>query len=176
MQEQPNNAPLRPSGKKKKWLWIVAGIIVLLAIAGAMNDEKSKTPASFKTVNDTVSEPPANTTEVKSFDIAVTNQTIKKVDNKYRYFFDIRNSDTKDFDGEVSIILLNAQNTKLGQETFNVTKSIESKVGNSVYIDINTGPVSAHGEYGVVKFTYEVKSNNAVVKTGGGIVQSDLAQ
>lgn len=42
---------------------------------------------------------------IEKFNIVVTSQIVKRIDNKCRYFFDIRNKDTKPFEGSVTISL-----------------------------------------------------------------------
>lgn len=106
---------------------------------------------------------------VEYMEINVESQIVKKVDKKYRYFFDVRNNDKKEFDGEATIKLYNDElKSPLGSETFKTTNTISPKLGTSVYLDINTGPTSEHGEYGITKFEYEIKVEGKVVKTGNG--------
>lgn len=62
----------------------------------------------------------------------------------------------------------NKQDSALGGETFTTTYPIQPEGGQSVYIDINTGPVLVHGEYGITKFKYEAKVDDKVVKSGEG--------
>jgi len=109
--------------------------------------------------------------EIENFDIAVSSSIIKKVDGKHRYFFNIRNNDDKDFEGTVDIEVYN-DDELLGKESFKTTSSIGAGLGTSVYFDINTGPVSVHGEYGVTKFKYKVLINKDTVKEGDGDIAS----
>jgi hypothetical protein len=108
---------------------------------------------------------------VKPFNIQVSSQIVKKVDKKHRYFFDIRNNDTQPFEGSVTISLFNdKQKSPLGSETFATKQPIEPELGNSVNFDINTGPKSVHGEYGITKFTYVVKQADKEVAKGEGVI------
>jgi len=51
--------------------------------------------------------------------VVVKNLIVKKFDDKFRYFFDIRNKGTEDFNGEVSIYLHNnKQSLELGRDNF----------------------------------------------------------
>jgi FtsZ-interacting cell division protein ZipA len=181
-----NQQPMGSNQKVTKKTWIILGLVVVivLVIFGCNDDTDNKKETAKKA--EVVSKPQENkkekTEEVKQeepaepFDIVVTNQTIKKIDKKYRYFFDVRNKDKKDFNGEVSITLHNnEQNSALGRNTFKTTSPIEPQLGNSVYIDINTGPVSAHGEFGITKFKYEVKIDNKIVKTGEDEITNKLS-
>lgn len=105
------------------------------------------------------------------FDVSVTSKTVKKVNGKYRYFLDIRNNDKKDFNGTVSITLFNnEQNSPLGGDAFKSTSPIKPNLGNSVYLDLNTGTPSVHGEYGVTKFKYEVKVDDEIANSGEGTI------
>lgn len=171
---------VKPSSKLKTYakrvgLGIAAlfAIIVLAAIVDSSNDPVTQTPAEQNAkVLESAPVEDKEGTATESFNIAVTSQIIKKVDGKYRYFFDIRNNDTKDFNGSVTIQLVTAEGRKISKETFNTNKAISPGLGTSQYIDANTGPVSTHGESGYAKFTYEVKVGSDVVKTGEGALSN----
>lgn len=103
--------------------------------------------------------------------IVVKSLIVKKVNNKFRYFFDIRNNGIEDFNGEVSIYLHNnKQSSKLGGETFTTPHPINPMVGFVRFIEINTGTPLEHGEYGITKFKYEVKVNNIIIKSEEGLI------
>ena len=101
--------------------------------------------------------------------VSVTSQIVKAVRGKHRYFFDIRNNDTGVFEGSVTIDLL-GRNGTLGRETFTTRQPIAPGLGTSVFFDINTGPVSVHGEYGITAFRYEVRQVGQIVASGGGSI------
>lgn len=105
--------------------------------------------------------------KAESFNIEITNLIVKKVNNKYRYFFDIRNKDNKPFEGEVKISLYKS-NMKLGYDAFKTNRPIEPNLGNYVYVEANTGPVSQMGVNGMTDYRYEVMINKQTVKTGEG--------
>lgn len=183
---------------KKRWFAVVVTIFIVLLVAIGSSEEKNKANESKKQTEqesvkkpDTDSNPQENNTEitkkdvkqeesVEPFEISVISQIVKKVDGKHRYFFDIRNNDKNDFDGKVSIMLYNdKQNSALGGDIFETVTPIKSQMGNSVNLNINTGPTSVHGEYGITKFKYEVKIDNKVVKSGEGKITDkyeDLSQ
>lgn len=183
---------------KKRWFAVVVTIFIVLLVAIGSSEEKDKANESKKQTEqesvkkpDTDSNPQENNTEitkkdvkqeesVEPFEISVISQIVKKVDGKHRYFFDIRNNDKNDFDGKVSIMLYNdKQNSALGGDIFETVTPIKSQMGNSVNLNINTGPTSVHGEYGITKFKYEVKIDNKVVKSGEGKITDkyeDLSQ
>ena len=102
--------------------------------------------------------------------ITVTSQIIKKVDKKYRYFFDIRNTGTEDFTGKVTINLFNnTYKSPLVTDTFDAASAyIAPEVGKAVYMDANSGPVSEHGDAGLTKFTYTITINGKEVGKGEG--------
>ena len=103
--------------------------------------------------------------------VVVKSLIVKKVDGKFRYFFDIRNNGTEDFNGEVSIFLHNnKQSSKIGGETFTTEHPINPMLGFVRFIEINTGTPLEHDEYGITKFKYEVKVNNIIVKSEEGVV------
>lgn len=137
-------------------------VIGIIAVIDASNDGK---PAP-----QTASE----NSEIITYDISVTNQIVKKVDGKYRYFFDIRNSDSKDFHGEVTINLFNNQGNRLGAETFKLDNPLQPGLGFSRYIEINTAPQAIHDEYGITRFTYQAKVNGEIVESGEGSITNEL--
>jgi hypothetical protein len=172
MQQEPNTAATPVKRGKVfrfiKWSVLIVGglfaLIIVLAIVDGSNDKKPDSEPN-QAIDESVQAP-------EPFNIVVTSQIVKKVDGKHRYFFDIRNNDTKDFEGSVTIELINQEGRKLGNETFNTNKAISPNLGTSQYIDINTGPVSVHGASGISKFTYEVKVNNQTVRTGEGDISA----
>ncbi len=105
-------------------------------------------------------------------DIRVTNTMVKKVGKKYRYFFTVRNHDTKTLNGSAEITLLNKQpDTRNGNETFNTTKPMQPDGGSSVYMDIYTAPT---GGWGVGSFSYEIVSQRMRVAGGTGAITSEF--
>ncbi len=103
--------------------------------------------------------------------VVVKSLIVKKVDGKFRYFFDIRNNGTEDFNGEVSIYLYNnKQSLELGRDTFKTEYPINPKLGNYVWIEINTGTPLIHGEFGITKFKYEIKVDNIITKSEEDVI------
>lgn len=163
--------------QKKKWYKTWWGILVIVVallwgislIGGSQHNNAKQT---------TVTNGQSNTTApktVENFNIVVTSQIVKKVNGQYRYFFDIRNKDTKPFEGSVTIELYNnQQSSALAGDTFNTNSAIEPNLGTSVYTDAHTGPQSVHGDYGITKFKYTVQKDNKTVKTGEGTITDQL--
>jgi hypothetical protein len=164
----------QPSKAKKYFKLTVIGIGVLFAIlllaliSDISNDPKSETQAEQSTkAEDQQTEQVA----VEPFNLEVTSQIVKKVDGKYRYFFDIRNKDTKDFDGKVTINLLKANGNKLGSTTIDEDRAMKPDLGIARFIDANTGPVPIFAaDLAITKFNFEVRVDNKVVKTGEGVI------
>ncbi|MBI3679400.1 MAG: hypothetical protein HY235_03275 [Acidobacteria bacterium] len=101
--------------------------------------------------------------------IGVQSQIVKAVARKYRYFFAIRNHGQTPFEGSVTIEL-KGRNGTLGRETFTTRQPIAPGLGTSVYFDINTGPPSVHGEYGIMEFSYGVEVAGQIVASGRGLI------
>lgn len=107
----------------------------------------------------------------ESYDVRVTSQIVKKVEGKHRYFFRIENHDSKPFEGEVEIKLLNGSGHATGEDSFNTTHPMQPEGGSNVHFDIRTGPVSVHGaEFGIRTFQYTVKSKGRIVNRGQGAI------
>jgi hypothetical protein len=157
---------------KKIVKWSLIATVAWIFISAITGNLKSNP----NTTTEKKTEAPISTTtptivKAENFNMEVTSVIVKKVDKKYRYFFDIRNKDTKSFTGEVRLSLYRSNpNTKLGGETFTTEKPIEPNLGSSVFTDANTGPVSQMGENGMTNFKYEVLINKQIVKTGEGVI------
>lgn len=154
--------------------WAVTGLFAFFVLGGAFSNQ-SETRETIDTtkVPQMSTEAKASPTPIvtpaptEKLNIVVTSQIIKKVDKKYRYFFDIRNRDTKNFEGSVSIKLLTDKSqSSLAGDTFTTKAPIEPGLGTSVYADANTGPTSEHGEYGMTRYKYIVKVNGVEVNSG----------
>lgn len=106
---------------------------------------------------------------IPPFEISVTSSIVKKVDGKHRYFFDILNNDDRVFNGNVEIKIFNDQTSApLGGDSFSTKIPLEKGRAQYVYIDINTGPVSIHGEYGSTRFEYLIKIDDQIAGSGNG--------
>lgn len=160
----------------KKTKWIISGVFLFLLVISLASGDKSSSQNSAKTATS-----PAETTTtptslpVEKFNIVVTSQIVKKVDGKYRYFFDIRNHDSKPLEGSVTIELFkNQSKSSLAGDTFSTKSAIEPNLGTSVYIDAHTGPTSVHGANGIIKFNYIVKKDDQEVNNGEGQITDKL--
>jgi predicted nucleic acid-binding Zn ribbon protein len=131
--------------------------------------EQKVTPPEKKSVKKT--EKPV---VVDSYNIAIKSIIIKQVGRKYRYFFDIRNNSSNDFNGDIGITISN----NLGDSFSNsFSGSISEGLGSSVYIDLYTGPPSVHGgDSGMSKYSYIVKKNGRKIGSGEGRITSDLEE
>lgn len=106
---------------------------------------------------------------IEKFDITVTSQIVKRVDGKCRYFFDVRNQDTKDFGGSVLIsVYSDSIKSPLSSITFTARNPISPSLGHSVSLDASTCPPSIHGADGMTRYTYEVNIENSIVTKGEG--------
>lgn len=109
----------------------------------------------------------------KRMNVRVTSQIVKRVGDRYRYFFDIRNLDALPFDGHVKITLLNNQPGVInGEETFSTNGAVPEGLGKSVYVDATTGPILVHRDWGVAGFRYEVTTAEGIVASGEGTINA----
>jgi len=115
--------------------------------------------------------------QITTQNITVTSQIVKKVDKKCRYFFDIRNQEAESFEGSVEISLFSESGDDehlLGKEVFETKSPIKQSLGDSVYFDINTCPVSIHGENGISKYRFVVKIDGNVVNQGEASISTEF--
>ncbi|HEX8279722.1 MAG TPA: hypothetical protein VF540_13550 [Segetibacter sp.] len=157
---------------------VLAIFAVVLIAAGCETQVSQNTQPTQQEENKTENTQPTPepTPTPENIKVVVSSQVIKKVDNKYRYFFDIRNNDTKDFSGDVKIQMFNEKGTLLGSNTFSTKQPISPNLGNSVYIDANTAPLDIHTELGITKFKYEIKTDGKVVGSGDGVVPKGITE
>lgn len=115
--------------------------------------------------------PPSIATVQK--DIVVSSQTVKQIEGKYRYFFDIRNEDETPFTGYIEMELLKSDGSNLATESFNASTPIQPGFGDSVYIDTFTGPLDTTGSANAItNFRYQAILNNQIVAQGSGEISS----
>jgi len=161
--------------------WLITGVFVLILLGGFISDNSQQnTNTTPETVSNNEIKPTKSISTitpipVEKVNVVVTSQIVKKVDGKCRYFFDIRNKDTKSFEGAVTIALFTTQlKNKLASDTFDTTKPIEPELGTVVYTDANTCPASIHGANGITKFTYTVTVDNIEVNKGEGDISDEF--
>jgi len=115
--------------------------------------------------------------------LVVTSQAVKRVSassigGDFRYFFYLRNHEATDWNGVVKIRLIAQNGTKSIAREFKVATMANG--GASSFFDSKVGPVSFHGEYGIVSFEVEAEdqAGNAVTIPAGTISPKfeDLAQ
>lgn len=149
-----------------KKVWVVVGIIAVMGLVGAVIE--STDSGGKQTTQTQIQVSPTTTPAIiEKFDIQVTSVIVKKVDSKYRYFFSIKNADTKDFSGTVVITLFNSKGNRLAEQTF-TAESQKAELSSSVYLDANTSP---EGEFGISKFKFVAQNaNKQEVAKGDGAI------
>jgi hypothetical protein len=157
------------SNWSKRTKYVVSALVVLLLVLGAASDT-TKTSQSVAT---TPTPPLPSTKPIDKVNIVVSSLMVKKIDGKYRYFFDIRNNDSKNFEGSVKVELINGDNRRIDSATYNTSRALEPNLGLMPYFDLHSGPTFVHGSSGISTFKYEVKVGNDVVNAGGGSITED---
>lgn len=155
---------------KRLWVWVLValfGVGLISSYGDSSNTGNTISQPETATTNAlTSAETPV---QVEQKNINVTSQTVKLIDKKYRYFFDIRNNDKEPFAGNVRIELVQADGNVIGREDFTSTKAIDVGIGNSVFFDINTGPEPYFEQkYAVTGYKYSVTANEQIVASGTG--------
>lgn len=95
--------------------------------------------------------------------ITVTNLINKKIDGKCRYFFNIRNEDSSDFTGSVTIDIFTSS-ARIAGDKFTSTQPTRPQGGSSVYFDANTCPTAGGGN--AIKFSFKIEENNQTINSG----------
>ena len=109
--------------------------------------------------------------------IVVCSPIVKRVNGKFRYFFDIRNYGPKPFLGTVEISLLNKmKGVTNGKESFQTSQPIPMNLGQSAYMDAHTGPERFHGDACVAAFSWRVVVDGNQIKTGAGPISAKFEE
>ena len=89
----------------------------------------------------------------KSVELAATG--------KYRYVFNIKNFDQNKskFNGIVTISLISQEEHSIRNDEFEL-KDFASGTNKDVTIEANTGLVEVHGQSGISKYGFSIKSNS----------------
>ena len=157
---------------------IMSFLIILFLLpfilSDIINNNTNDTNNLTSSTNQNIENISTDQEHVEEFNIEVSSQIVKDIGGKYRYFFDIRNKDTKDFVGDVSIKIITQEGLTVGSDDFSAKSPISPSLGSSVYIDANTGPVSVHGANGTANYKYTVKVNGIAVKNGEGSITNQF--
>lgn len=141
-------------------------LLVLLALGFIQNlFGKGVTSNTQTTVTPTASV----TKPVIKRNIVVTSEIVKRVaPNTYRYFFNIANQDTSDFNGEVSVQLFNGHDNPqplvFGGARKNFT--IQAGANGTTYVDDSHAPSRVNGIDGATTFSYTASIGDSDVATG----------
>lgn len=150
-------------------------LIFISAVSGGGNSEQNTNVSTSNNQQSSVEPSKPEEQKPVSKEILVTNQVVKRVDGKCRYFFSVENKDQSAFSGSVTIKVINPITT-VGTDTFTTKQPIEPSMSQTVYIDTNTCPPSIHGEAGTNRFEYEAKENNQIIKTGSGSIIDKITE
>jgi hypothetical protein len=132
--------------------------------------DQASGPAATARQEARAAEPPGRTPPARPIDIRVTSLIVKRVDGRHRYFFQMHNADDRPFEGDIRITLHNGQRAAAvgGGETFSTKRPMDPGGRTTGYVEIRTGPVAVHGDYGIVRYKFEAVSGGAVVAAGEG--------
>lgn len=101
---------------------------------------------------------------VNQKDILVESTSIKKINNKYDYWFEIRNNSTSTLKNTVLYIaLLDSSGKEATSRSFENKGEINPKMGDIVKINAYSIPYDA-----VHSFRYWIKEDGKVIKNGSG--------
>ena len=142
--------------------FIIVTVVFIVIVAQFFSNKKESSPE------------PTQQTSQGTLNVSVESPIVKYVDKKYRYFFYIKNNDTRTFSGDVNIDLISAEGRSVYDQTFSTSEPLTSSTSNAVYFEANTGPVSVHGTSGIKTFSYTVTINGITVKSGSGDISTKL--
>ncbi|MEK7571768.1 MAG: hypothetical protein AAB553_05845 [Patescibacteria group bacterium] len=160
--------------KAVKWIVTIVFVLYVFTVATSSSENKSPQTASKSDVTPTVSKKP-----VAKQKIVVSSMIVKKIaPETYRYFFNIENQESKDFNGEVYIQLYNGHEEPgfliFGGATKSFADSPVRAGANSVsYIDDSHAPFEVSGIDGAMTFSYSVSVGDDTVATGKGGISGE---
>lgn len=153
-------------GQPKTWQKIAAGLTVAVivffvftSLFGSKSDKadgSSLKDSEFSTV-------------VNDREIVVNSVSVKKVANKYDYWFEIKNNSTSTFQGKVYIALVDQSEKEIASDTFSPKGEIDPNMANSIKLSAHTSP-----SQGIVGFRYWIKDGENLVKNGSSTIASVL--
>ncbi|MSR57499.1 MAG: hypothetical protein EXS05_07485 [Planctomycetaceae bacterium] len=105
-------------------------------------------------------------------DVRVNSLNVKRVDGKFRYFFQIRNHGANPFKGEITISLKRTDGGTTWFETFSTESPMQPDGITVVYTDAHTGPTSEFGEFKITTFRFKVKPEGTASSEGNGTINT----
>jgi hypothetical protein len=106
----------------------------------------------------------------ESYRIEVESLIVKRIGKKHRYFFQIRNDDSRPFNGKVEVRVKGYKGVTVGLEVFVFKAPLEPGKATYGFIDANTGPTSRYGDFKVTSFQYRAYSQQRNVASGTGSI------
>lgn len=174
MNQQLNNQPKMPEKKNGSSGIIIAVVLVVLFVIG-LSVWSGRTPTNTTHTTTTIPQKQTSTSipeskpeVVSDFDLSIKSVSVKKAGSQYSYYFSIRNKESKDFKGTITISLLdNKGNVVSDPEVLNrAFGELYSENDNDViYFNRNVNPST------IVKFRYSVTMNGAVVESGEDVIE-----
>ncbi|OGG01698.1 hypothetical protein A2W14_03725 [Candidatus Gottesmanbacteria bacterium RBG_16_37_8] len=125
---------------------------------------------------------PTVSINLKKSDIIFQSKIVKEINDKYRYFFDIRNHGSASFKGKISISLYNKEGSFITETAFSTdelvgtayNQQIPPELGMNRYVEAHTGPVKIHGVFGISEYKYEVIEDGKTIKKDTGTITSEF--
>ncbi|HWY80278.1 MAG TPA: hypothetical protein VNW29_08020 [Candidatus Sulfotelmatobacter sp.] len=186
---------------KLKILGIGWGVFILLGVIGNItgaiqskfdNNQKQQTQQTQADVpTDTPTPVPPTPTPIKKYDLTVTSQIVKKVSpDTYRYFFNVANDDSRDFNGTITMQLYDGKTNSItnqpnwlilgGADTSYSDNPIKAGLHGVIYFDDSHAPYQIAGIDGANTFSFTAKINDTEVSSGKGSItdqyENDLQQ
>jgi hypothetical protein len=93
--------------------------------------------------------------------VVVTSTIVKKVDGKFRYFFDVENRNQRPITGSATITLLSRDAKNGFKYPFDIDlDALAPGLHKPRYVTINTGNTPEYGSDGIGRFSYAVKMDS----------------
>ena len=160
--------------KAVKWILTIFYALIVFSSMSSLSTPENQQKSSKGNVTPIVSKKP-----VAKQKIVVSSMIVKKVaPETYRYFFNIENQESKDFNGEVYIQLYNGHEEPgfliFGGATKSFADSPVRAGANSVsYIDDSHEPFEVSGIDGAMTFSYRVSVGDDNVASGKGNISGE---
>jgi hypothetical protein len=112
-----------------------------------------------------------NITPLRSYNITVRSEIVKKINDVYRYFFFITNNNSHPFDATIEIGLLETNGIQIAFDEFTPKPPIQPQMSRYCYVDAKWGPPGIT-QNAIEKFAWRIIVNGQITQKGIGDITS----
>lgn len=138
---------------------VLAFVVLMIIIVNATTDPETKTENNNSNVNNSQQSQADPAQKAIADKLVVTNSINKKVDGKYRYFFDIKNDNATPVSATVIVTVVSKDDSFKMSTDFGLI-DLQPGLHKNGFRELNTGNTAGFGASAIGKFRYTVKIGN----------------